>query len=160
MLWGCNTETQDPVSSKSASTGSAPVKVLYKTISSPTNGKASVMGTTVAVSWGSVTFAVDYHVVVHANGNPYVDTILYAQQFVLTKVPAGSYTVTVATILPGLSEGTASAPASFSLSSVAAPTVTAMASHFPFWFRNNEWVTVTFSGLVVNSQGEQAHVDT
>lgn len=153
MEWGCNSETQDPVSSTGTSAGSAAAKALHKTISSPGNVTAAVKGTTVTIAWDSVTFAVDYHVVVLSNGNPYVDTIFYAQQFVLTNVPAGSYTVTVAAILSGMPEGTASAPVSFVLSSVVAPMVTATASHFPFWFRHGEWVTVTFSGVVVNTQG-------
>jgi len=153
LNWGCNTETQDPVSSIGASTGNGTAKVLHKNISSPANVTAVVNGTTVTISWDSVTFAIDYHVVVLANGSPFVDTIFYSQQLVLTNVPAGSYSVTVAGILAGLPEGTASTPISITLSSVVAPTVTATASHSPFWFRKGEWVTVTFSGLVVNSAG-------
>jgi hypothetical protein len=153
LNWGCNTETQDPVSSTSAYTDNGTAKVLHKNISSPANVTVTVNGTTVTISWDSVTFAIDYHVVVLANGSPFVDTIFYARQLVLTNVPAGSYSVTVAGILAGLPEGTASTPISFTLSSVAVPTVTATASHSPFWFRKGEWVTVTFSGVVVNSAG-------
>jgi hypothetical protein len=153
MLWGCSSGTQDPVSSTNGYAEVGPVKVLHKVISAPTNVLAVVNGFTVTISWDSVATAVNYHVVVHANGNPYVDTIFYAQQLVLTKVPAGSYTVTVAAILTGLAEGTASPPVSFTLSSVVAPTVTAIASPLPFCFRNGEWVTVTFSGIVVNTEG-------
>ncbi len=153
VLWGCSSETQDPVSSTNTSTGTGGVKPLYKSISAPTNVLAAVNGSTVTISWDSVILAVNYHVIVQTNSNPYIDTILSARRLVLTKVPVGTYSVTVAPILAGLPEGTASAPVFFTLSSVVAPTVTATASLNSTWFRNGEWITVTFSGLVVNTQG-------
>jgi hypothetical protein len=154
MIWGCSGDTADPVSSTGASsTGGGIAKVLGKTVASPANVVATVTGSNVTITWDSVSLAVNYHVVILANGNPYIDSIFYAQQLVLTNVASGSYAVTVAAILSGLAEGTASTPVTFTLSSVVAPTVTATALPVPFCFRNGEWVTVTFSGLVVNSQG-------
>jgi hypothetical protein len=58
----------------------------------------------------------------------------------------------VAAIVDG-DRGDLSAPVLFSVSSVVAPTVTAVASPLPLCFRNGEWVTVTFSGIVVNTEG-------
>ncbi len=153
MLWGCSSETQDPVSSTNTSTETGGVKPLYKSISAPTNVLAVVIGSAVTISWDSVALAVNYHVIVQKNSNPYVDTILSARQLILTTVPAGTYSVMVAGIVAGLPEGTASAPVSFTLSSVIAPTVTAKVSPISTWLRNGEWITVTFSGLVVNTQG-------
>ncbi len=153
MVWGCNRGIEDPVSSTSASTKGGIPQALHKTVASPVNVAATVSGSTVTISWDSVSLAVDYHVDVLSNGSPYADSIFYGQQLVLTNVPVGTYSVTVAAILTGLPEGTASTPVSFVLSSVVAPTVTVTALPIPFCFRSGEWVTVAFSGLVVNSQG-------
>ena len=136
MLWGCSSETQDPVSSTNTSTETGGVKPLYKSISAPTNVLAVVIGSAVTISWDSVALAVNYHVIVQKNSNPYVDTILSARQLILTTVPAGTYSVMVAGIVAGLPEGTASAPVSFTLSSVIAPTVTAKVSPISTWLRN------------------------
>jgi hypothetical protein len=158
MLWGCSSESQDPVSSVTTSAGGGSLKALHKAIAAPTNVLAVVNGHTVTITWDSLALAIDYHVVVQANGNPYIDTILIARQLVLTSVPGGSYTVTVAGILTGWPEGTASVPLSFTLSNVVAPTVTVTASSIPSCFRNGEWVTVIFSGIVVNSAGGANYV--
>jgi hypothetical protein len=153
LLWGCGPESQDPVSSTGSYTGGGSVKVLHKTVPSPANVTATVSGSTVTVSWDTVTTAVDYHLIVLSGTNTYLDTIIASPPFVLSNVPSGSYTVTVAAILAGIPEGTASAPISFTLSSIAPPTVTATALPISLCFRNGEWVTVLFSGVVVNSQG-------
>jgi hypothetical protein len=153
LLWGCSSESQDPVSSVGDYAGGGGVKILHKTVPSPSNVTATVSGSTVTLSWDTVTTAIDYHLIVLSGTNTYVDTIIDASQFVLSKVPSGTYSVTVAAILPGLPEGTASTPISFTLSSIAPPTVTATASPIPLCFRNGAWVTVLFSGVVVNPQG-------
>jgi hypothetical protein len=151
MLWGCTSETQDPVSSVTTKAG-GDVKALHKSISAPANVQVAVNGFTITISWDTVTLAKSYHVIVRTGGIPYVDTTLSVEQLVLTNVPAGSYTLTVAGIVPGLVEGAASTPISFTVSSVVAPTVTVLASPIPFCVRNGQWVTVTFSGIVTNSE--------
>ncbi|HTY09907.1 MAG TPA: hypothetical protein VMF88_02435 [Bacteroidota bacterium] len=154
FFWGCSSESQDPVSSAGGyGGGKENAKVLYKSIPAPANVTAAVNGSTVTVSWDTVTTAMDYHLIVLSGTNTYVDTIIASPQFVLTNVPSGTYTVTVAAILSGIPEGTASTPISFTLSSVAPPTVTVKALPVPLCTRNGEWVMVVFSGVVVNSQG-------
>jgi hypothetical protein len=154
MLWGCSSETQNPVSSNVASAeGNLPT--LHKTTPTdapPTNVIATVNGDTVTISWNLATGALSYIVNVQANGNSYVNTTVLGQQLVLTGVPSGTDTVwVVGNFLDG--QGPSSALISFTISSVVAPTVTVKATPIPLCARNGEWVTVTFSGTVVNTAG-------
>lgn len=151
MLWGCSSETQNPVSSDSPTLGN--YKALHKTVPTPTNVKAIVNGFSAIITWDVVAVANSYHVLVTFNGNPYVSDTLTAAQLALTNLPAGNYSVTVAVIVSGKPEGSASPAVSFTVSNVVAPTVTVTASPILLCPRHGKWVTVTFSGVVTNSEG-------
>lgn len=151
LLSACSSETQSPVSTDSPKLGN--YRALYKTIPTPTNVTAVVNGFSAIITWDVVAIADSYHVLVTLNGNPYVSDTLTAAQLVLTNLPIGNYSVTVAGIVAGTPEGTPSDPVTFTLSSVTSPTVTVTASPIPLCPRNGKWVTVNFTGLVTNSEG-------
>ena len=151
MLWGCSSQTQDPVSSIST-VGSASPQILHKSILTPTNLLAVVNGKTVTISWDSVAYATSYRVVIISAGDTSLNEVQTARQLVVPNLQPGNYSVLVAAIVTG-DQGSFSGAVLFSVSSVVAPTVTAIASPLPICFRNREWVTVTFSGIVVNAEG-------
>lgn len=152
MLWGCSSQTQDPVSSVN-SVGNGGPQILHMTIGTPTNVLAVVSGQTVTISWDAVAGANSYHVVITSNGDTSLSVVQAATQLVVPNLQYGSYSVTVAANVPGYAEGDASTPVLFTVSSVVAPTVTVTATPISFCKRDGEWVTVKFSGVVTNSQG-------
>lgn len=152
MLWGCSSETQSPVSN-SAPTTKGELTALHKTIAAPTNVLVVVSGFSATITWDVLAIADSYHVLVTFNGNPYVSDTLTAARLVLTNLPPGNYSVTVAAIVTGKPEGNTLPPVLFMVSNVVAPTVTVTASPIPLCQRNGKWVTVTFSGVVTNSEG-------
>ena len=153
LLWGCSSQTsQDPVSPAGYGSGSG-VPILHMTIGSPTNVVAVVTGQSVTISWNSVAAADSYHVAITLNGNPYLSVVQTPLSLVLSNLPFGVYSVTVAAIVGTLPEGTASDPVTFTLSSVLPPTVTVIATPIPICPRTGQWVTVKFSGVVTNSAG-------
>jgi len=152
LLSGCSSETQNPVSDNTPAT-KGEAAALHKTVGTPTNVLVALSGFSATITWDAVAGANNYHVIVLANGLPYVDVIQSATQLVLTVLPVGSYTVTVAAIVTGSPEGIASSPVTFTLSSVVAPTVTAAASPILLCPRNGKWVIVNFTGVVANTEG-------
>jgi hypothetical protein len=86
------------------------------------------------------------------SGDTSLNEVQTARQLVVPNLQPGNYSVLVAAIVTG-DQGSFSGAVLFSVSSVVAPTVTATASPLPICFRNGEWVTVTFSGIVVNTGG-------
>jgi len=156
LLGGCSNQSQDPVSSMgSGGNGGAPV--LHKSVGTPTNVSVVVSGTTVTVTWDSVVYSSLYHVVVTMNGATVVDSLDAAKQFVATNLQPGSYGLTVAAIVSGV-EGSPTGVFTFTISSLLPPTVTAIATPIVKCFRDGEWVTVTFSGVVVNTAGGATYV--
>ncbi len=156
MLWGCSPQTQDPVSSVSSMKSTSP-QILHKSSLTPTNVLAVVNGSTVAISWDSVAYANSYRVVIILNGDTSLNEVQTARQLVIPSLQPGSYSVLVAAIVDG-DQGDFSAAVSFTISSVIAPTVTATALPIQFCVRDGEWVTATFSGIVVNTAGGASYV--
>jgi hypothetical protein len=93
--------------------------------------KAVVNSFSAIITWDVVAIADTYHVFVTFNGNPFVSDIFTAAQLVLTNLPVGNYSVTVAAIVTGTEEGTASLPVLFTVGNVVALTVTVTASSVP-----------------------------
>jgi flagellar basal-body rod modification protein FlgD len=113
MLWGCSSQSQDPVSS----TGSPEItglQALHKTIGSTPVVNVAVTGLTATISWNTVA-ADTYHVVMTFNGNPYLNTKVTALQLVVPNLLFGNYSVTVAPIYINYPEGTASDPFLFTV---------------------------------------------
>ncbi len=151
LLSGCHPETQNPVSSD-ALVKREPI-TLYRTMPAPTNVQVVVSGFSITVTWVAMPGSDSSHVLVKLNGNDYVSDTLTATQLMLTNLPFGSYSVTVAGIVTGSSQGFESTPVLFTLSDVAAPTVTVSASPILLCPRNGKWVIVNFTGVVANTEG-------
>ena len=136
------------------SEGSASVPITFiLNFGPPANLQATLSGLTATITWNAVATASSYHVIITRNGNPYLDLNVGTLQLIVPNLVSGTYSVTVAAIAGDLSEGSASQPVVFTVSSVVAPTVTAFATPIPICVRNGAWITVTFSGVVTNSQG-------
>ncbi len=158
ILWGCSSETQDPVSSVNY-VGSTGPQILHKSVGTPTDVLTIVNGTTVTISWDSVVFINSYHVVITLNGDTCISVKQTARQLVVPNLQPGNYAVTVAAFDSTMGgDGSPSAAVFFTVSSVVAPTVTATASPVQFCVRDGEWVAVAFSGVVVNTAGGASYV--
>ncbi len=112
LLSGCSSETQNPVSNSTATTKGG-LTALHKVISAPTNVLVVLSGFSAIITWDTVAGVNSYHVIVLANGLPYVNVIQTATQLVLVAIPVGSYSVTVAGIATGTPEGNISTPVLF-----------------------------------------------
>ena len=82
MLWGRNSQIQDPVSSTSTTESTGP-QIVNKAVGSPANVLAVVNGLTVTISWDSVALADAYHVVIAFNNNPYLNVKQVVRQIVV-----------------------------------------------------------------------------
>ena len=140
------------IGSDAEGTASVPITFILS-FGPPANLQATLSGLTATITWNTVATASSYHVIITRNGNPYLDLNVGTLQLIVPNLVSGTYSVTVAAIAGDLSEGSASQPVVFTVSSVVAPTVTAFATPIPICVRNGAWITVTFSGVVTNSQG-------
>lgn len=156
MFWGCNSETQNPVSSDAPARGE--LTALHMTSPNPPgNLLVTIVGHIVTITWTPPqgTKVLGYHVVVSSSDggtyNNIIDTV--ATQRVLIDVPVGSYNVWVSGILGSPNAYTPEATTNFTISGVLPPTVTVTASPIPLCPRNGKWVIVNFTGIVSNSEG-------
>ncbi|HTX19496.1 MAG TPA: fibronectin type III domain-containing protein [Bacteroidota bacterium] len=157
FLWGCSTQSQDPVSSLGpAGNGGAPA--LHKSVGTPTNVSVVATGTSVTATWDSVAFSSLYHILVTMNGDTVINVLdSTGTKFIATNLQPGSYSLTIAAIVSGF-EGSPTGLFNFTISSLLPPTVTAIATPIVKCFREGEWVTVAFSGVVVNTAGGATYV--
>jgi hypothetical protein len=83
MLWGCCSQTQDPVSSVSYVGSTAGPQVLHKSSLTPTNLLAVVNGNTVTISWDSVAFVNSYRFVIILSGDTCLNEVQTTRELVV-----------------------------------------------------------------------------